>query len=288
MDMAHRMGITQLTLFPHLTLSIGDIEATPLEMASVMATVANDGVHQSPYFVDRIIGPDGLPLTGFNDSTRPGNPVMSPEAAQCEQVMLRSVITGGTGRGLDVSGHEPYGKTGTTDGKSDAWFIGGTPQMVASVWFGNKTTNTLSAGFGGETAGPIWRSFMTDALEGKENVPLPDIAANPVCNAPGRHVDENGGRAEPVVVRPPTSRQAPTVVQDTPPPVNRGNIPIVTPGNPNQGSPTQGNPNQGNPSQGNPIQGNPSQGNPIQGNPNQGNNPGNPGSPTERPGFPFR
>ena len=36
---------------PHLTLSIGDIEATPLEMATVMATIANDGVHQAPYFV---------------------------------------------------------------------------------------------------------------------------------------------------------------------------------------------------------------------------------------------
>jgi penicillin-binding protein 1A len=266
MDMAHRMGISQLTLFPHLTLSIGDIEATPLEMASVTATIANDGVHQSPYFVDRIIGPDGLPLSGFNDSTRPGNPVMSPEAAQCEQVMLRQVITNGTGTSYtEVDGHEPFGKTGTTDGRSDAWFVGGTPQMVAAVWFGNKTTNTLPAGFGGPTAGPIWRSFMTDALEGKDNVPLPDVAANPVCNLPGRHVDENGGRAEPVIVRSPTSQQAPTVVQDNPPPVNRGNT-TVTPA-----TPSQVNTNPGNPTQGSPTQG----------NPNQGNTPANPVSPPQ-------
>jgi penicillin-binding protein 1A len=262
MEMAHQMGITQLTLFPHLTLSIGDIEATPLEMATVIATVANNGVHQSPYFVDKVIGPDGLPLSGFNDSTRPGNPVMSPDAAQCEQVMLRGVITNGTGTTYtEVPGHEVFGKTGTTDNRSDAWFIGGTPQMVAAVWFGNKTTNTESAGFGGPTAGPIWRSFMTDALDGKDDVPLPDVSANQVCNGPGRHVDENGGRAAPVYVPPPVSQQQTTVVQDNPP-VNRGNTPTVTPGNTTQATPTQGNTNQGNQNQGNQgNQGNPS--NPV-------------------------
>jgi penicillin-binding protein 1A len=286
MDMAHRMGITQLNLFPHLTLSIGDIEATPLEMAAVTATIANDGIHQAPYFVDRIIGPDGLPLTGYNDSTRPGDPVMSREAAECAQLMLRQVITNGTGTGhTEVPGHEPFGKTGTTDGRSDAWFVGGTPQMVAAVWFGNKTTNTLSAGFGGPTAGPIWRSFMTDALDGKEALPLPDAAVNPVCNAPGRNIDENGGRAEPVSVRQPTSQQAPTVVENNPPPVNRGNTTVnpFTPTQPTQPAPVQVTPNQGNPNQGNPNQGNPNQGNPNQGDSN-GFNPFNPFGPGGRPG----
>ena len=57
MEMAHKMGITQQRLFPHLTLSIGDIEATPLEMATVIATIANGGVHQTPYFVSDSQGP---------------------------------------------------------------------------------------------------------------------------------------------------------------------------------------------------------------------------------------
>ena len=289
MEMAHQMGITQLTLFPHLTLSIGDIEATPLEMATVIATIANDGVHQAPYFVDKVIGPDGLPVSGFNDSTRPGNPVMSPDAAQCEQVMLRGVITNGTGTGYtEVPGHEPFGKTGTTDNKSDAWFIGGTPQMVAAVWFGNKSTNTLSAGFGGPTSGPIWRSFMTDALDGKDDVPLPDVSANPVCNAPGRHVDENGGRAAPVVVAPPVSQQQTTVVENTPPP-NRGNTPTVTPGNTNQPTANQATPNQNtaNPNQGNQNQGN--QGNPVTPTPVTPVNPPQVSiPPINRPGLPGR
>ncbi len=288
MEMAHQMGITQLTLFPHLTLSIGDIEATPLEMATVIATVANNGVHQAPYFVDKVIGPDGLPLSGFNDSTRPGNPVMSPDAAQCEQVMLRGVITNGTGTTFtEVPDHEVFGKTGTTDNKSDAWFIGGTPQMVAAVWFGNKTTNTESAGFGGPTAGPIWRSFMTDALDGKDDVPLPDVSANQVCNAPGRHVDENGGRAAPVVVAPPVSQQQTTVVENTPPP-NRPNTPTVTPGNTNQPTANQATPNQ---NQANPTQnqGNQNQGNPVTPTPVTPVNPPQVSiPPINRPGLPGR
>jgi membrane peptidoglycan carboxypeptidase len=206
---------------------------------------------------------------------------MSPDAAQCEQVMLRGVITNGTGTGFtEVPDHDVFGKTGTTDNRSDAWFVGGTPQMVAAVWFGNKTTNTLSAGFGGPTAGPIWRSFMTDALNGKDNVPLPDPNANPVCNAAGRHIDENGGRAAPVVVAPPPSQQ-PTV-QENPLPVNRGNTNTnVTPVTPTPNNNNQGNFNQGN--QGN--QGNQNQGNQNQGNQgNQGNNP-NPVTPVQ-PTFP--
>src|SRR5262249_6908141 len=195
MEMAHDMGITQQRLFPHLTLSIGDVEATPLEMATVISTVANDGVHQDPYFVQKVVAPNGQ--TPIDESARAGlgRAVMPPDVAECEQLMLRNVITGGTGTGYtEVPGHEPFGKTGTTDNRSDAWFIGATPQLATAVWFGNRTTNTLSAGFGGPTAGPIWRQFMRNALAGQPDIPLPDQATNAVCNRPGGVVNQDGGR----------------------------------------------------------------------------------------------
>ncbi len=82
-----------------------------------------------------------------------GDRVLDQDVAECEQLILRGVITGGTGTGYtEVPGHEPFGKTGTTDNKSDAWFIGATPQLATAVWFGNRTTNLLSAGFGGPTS----------------------------------------------------------------------------------------------------------------------------------------
>jgi penicillin-binding protein 1A len=194
MQMAHDMGITQQRLFPHLTLSIGDIEATPLEMATVIATVANDGVHHTPYFVSKVVAPDGKVLIDNINHPAPPNRALDPDVAECEQLVLRGVITGGTGTDYtEVAGHEPFGKTGTTDGRGDAWFIGATPQLATAVWFGNRTTNTLAAGFGGPTSGPIWRQFMSDALDGQPDVPLPNRATNAVCNRPGAQVNPDGG-----------------------------------------------------------------------------------------------
>ncbi len=69
MEMAHKLGITQQRLFPHLTLSIGDIEATPLEMATVIATIANGGVHQTPYFVSGLRALTASRLTGFDEQS---------------------------------------------------------------------------------------------------------------------------------------------------------------------------------------------------------------------------
>jgi membrane peptidoglycan carboxypeptidase len=222
MQMAHDLGITQQRLFPHLTLSIGDIEATPLEMATVISTIANDGVHQDPYFVQRAVAPDGKLV--IDESNRPGlgRQVIPPDVAECEQIMLRRVITGGTGTGYtEVPGHEPFGKTGTTDGKGDAWFIGGTPQLTAAVWFGNRTTNALSAGFGGPTSGPIWRQFMRDALANAPDIPLPDQGINAVCNRPGAAVNPDGGRGAPIapVAGAPTGnpKEQPRVTVQTPP-----------------------------------------------------------------------
>jgi penicillin-binding protein 1A len=227
MQMAYDLGITQRRLFPHLTLSIGDIEATPLEMATVIATIANDGVHQDPYFVQKVVGPDGQTLIDETNRADLGKRVLPSDVAECEQLVLRHVITGGTGTGYtEVPGHEPFGKTGTTDNRSDAWFIGGTPQLAAAVWFGNRTTNTLSAGFGGPTSGPIWRQFMTDALADQPDIPLPDQATNAVCNRPGGSVNPDGGRtapdAQPVTSPPSSGTEAPRVIVEgtAPPPTS--------------------------------------------------------------------
>src|SRR5262249_29553770 len=78
MQMAHDLGVTQQRLFPHLTLSIGDIEATPLEMATVITTIANDGVHQDPYFVQKALAPNGRAI--IDESNRPalGRQVIAP------------------------------------------------------------------------------------------------------------------------------------------------------------------------------------------------------------------
>jgi penicillin-binding protein 1A len=128
------------------------------------------------------------------------------------------VVTGGTGRGADVPGHEAYGKTGTTDSQGDAWFVGATPQLATAVWFGNWRVVEGGAGFGGDSAAPVFRAFMTQALANQPNVPLPD--PGPVCARAGQPVIETGGRANRTPVAPvtPAVPELPTVQNQTPTP----------------------------------------------------------------------
>jgi membrane peptidoglycan carboxypeptidase len=127
--------------------------------------------------------------------------------------VLQGVVDHGTGTKASVDGHTIFGKTGTTDARNDAWFIGATPQLATAVWFGDwRTTQSgTPAGFGGDSAAPIFKQFMTQALADQPNVPLPD--PGPVCARPGANINPLGGHdTAPGPVFAPTP-QLPTVQQ---------------------------------------------------------------------------
>ena len=166
--MANRMGIhiprannpDQFVAVP--TITLGAIEATPLEMAGVGGILANDGVRHAPIFVTKVLDSEGNVVFEQNES--PAEQVIDPDIASCETDVLRGVITHGTGSGLSFS-HVAAGKTGTTDNKVRAWFVGYTPQLAASVAYGNPDDNrTPGAGFGAQVPGHTWRTFMQSAL----------------------------------------------------------------------------------------------------------------------------
>lgn len=237
-DMAHRMGITKDNLQPFLTLTLGVFSQNTEAMADVMATIASGGVHHAPYVVQRIEFPDGKAV----DLGSPGDQVLSPEVAACEQNLLRGVVTGGTGTGAAVGGHAVYGKTGTTDSQGDAWFIGATPQLATAVWFGNWRKVEGGAGFGGASAAPVFQAFMSEALAGLPDIPLPD--PGPVCSRGGQNVIDTGGRAAnaPVVPLPPqlpTVQQLPTTPAPAPvtaAPAPAAPAPAAQPGTPGNGT----------------------------------------------------
>jgi penicillin-binding protein 1A len=227
--LAHAMGIRQTRPAPtdqFLTLSIGTVEATPQEMATVIATVANGGVHHDPFVIKSVTrtsdGKELIPDQTFNV----GNRVLDQDVANCEANVLRGVVTGGTGTAANVPGHQVFGKTGTTDNQSDAWFIGATPQLATAVWFGNRTAVIPGAGFGGVSSAPIFQAFMAQALNGLPDPGLPP--AGPVCARPsGFFVDENGGRTQtaPAVT---TTTAPPPQVKVTPPSTAQTTTPATT------------------------------------------------------------
>jgi penicillin-binding protein 1A len=202
--MAHRLGITG-PVPAYLPITLGVAEATPLEMATVVSTLAAQGVRHDPQFIQRVIGPDG---TVYIDNTHPaGQRVLDPAVAACETDILRGVIQRGTGTAAQIPGRDTAGKTGTTDDHGDAWFVGGTPQLATAVWMGATTGRVPMHNvggievFGGTYPARIWQAFMSSQLAGQ---PAPGFPAGGlVCDRPGAPISDAGRAALPGFGAPP-------------------------------------------------------------------------------------
>jgi penicillin-binding protein 1A len=191
--MAHRLGITG-PVPAYLPITLGVAEATPLEMATVVSTLADEGVRHTPTFIERVVGPDGKV---YIDNTQPaGQRVLDPAVADCETDILRGVIQRGTGTRAQLPGRDAAGKTGTTDDHGDAWFIGFTPQLATAVWMGATTGRVPMTDvggidvFGGTYPAEIWQAYMSAELAGQPAPPLP--APGPVCGRPGAPISDPG------------------------------------------------------------------------------------------------
>jgi len=135
-DLTKRMGV-QSPLQPFASFATGANELTPMDMAAGAQTIANQGLHHDPYYVERVEGPGGRVLYQHTD---PGTQVLTPDAANTTVSILKGVLQRGTARriGFLSDGARPVaGKTGTQDNNSNAWFVGFTPQLTTAVWVGD-------------------------------------------------------------------------------------------------------------------------------------------------------
>ena len=149
-------------LEPVISLPLGSIGVTPLEMAGAYATFASNGWHSDPSIIARVTDTRGNILL---DNIQPPKLVLDPWATASLTTVLKGVINGGTGKAANI-GRPAAGKTGTTSSERDVWFVGYTPQMATAVWVGNDNYRTLGRGVtGGSFAAPIWRQFMLEAMK---------------------------------------------------------------------------------------------------------------------------
>ncbi len=164
-ETAKEMGIeAPLESVPAEAIGGLSIGVTPLEMASAYATLANGGVHHEATAISRVEFPNGKTDEFDTDA---GERVLTPGQAWEVTRLLEGVITQGTGAGYTSIGcTSAAGKTGTSEGESDAWFVGYTPMFSTAVWVGHPQSRDPT-GFGGTTAGPIWRAYMESAQEGE-------------------------------------------------------------------------------------------------------------------------
>jgi len=173
---ARLFGITS-RLGNHLSLALGTSGVSPLEMATAYSVIANLGVLNEPYLIQRIEDFHGNPLY---EHFYHGVQRMAPESVYPLLDMMMGVMDGGTGSVVRRLGfkHPAGGKTGTTNDFKDAWFDGFTKDLTTTVWVGydnngpmiNKNNKGMT---GASAAAPIWALYMQKALEEKDRVKFP-------------------------------------------------------------------------------------------------------------------
>ncbi len=186
-------------------LALGVSESTLLEMTGAYAGILNGGSSVEPYgLVELRLQGDDTPLMGTGGGI--GERVISQKAAEELTWMMSRVVAQGTGSRAQIDGWEVAGKTGTTQGARDAWFVGFAGDYVAGVWMGYDDNRPLSGVTGGGLPATIWRETMVRVLEGLPVKPLP--MRQPSIAAPAQTVSSGDLQA------PATSNDNQQVIMD--------------------------------------------------------------------------
>jgi penicillin-binding protein 1A len=208
-----RFGIDGNKLPKNLSMALGTYVMTPLEVATGYSVFANSGYKVNSFLVERITDSQNkvlfqeTPLTVMKTSTSPelvtpvsiltnftastqstvdqNKPktstvraaprVMDERIAYIMNSILRDVVQRGTAKRARALGRNDIGgKTGTTNGPTDAWFSGFNSHLVATAWVGFDDNSKIGRReYGGTAALPIWVEFMETALKGiPDTLPL--------------------------------------------------------------------------------------------------------------------
>ena len=184
---------TDLALGP--ALALGASESTLLQMTGAYAGILNGGSAVRPYgMLELRLTGDDVPLFGQAGGIR--ERVITEAAAARLTYMMHQAIESGTGRRAQLPGRPAAGKTGTTQGARDAWFVGFTADYVVGVWMGHDDNRPMTGVTGGGLPAEIWREVMLRIHEGLPVRPLPMTAPAP--------------RAAPAIPMPARTPAAPT------------------------------------------------------------------------------
>lgn len=139
---------------------------TVLDMTAAYAAMGNGGVYYQPYCYYKIEDSQGNVLIE-TDASKNKEQVLSESTGWLMNKILQTVMTSGTGRYYKISGVECFGKTGTTTDSKDRWFVGGTPEYVAAVWYGYDTPKEIVYRLSYNPAGTIWETVMNKVYDAK-------------------------------------------------------------------------------------------------------------------------
>lgn len=165
---AKQFGITT-NIRPVDAIALGVSEVYPIEITSAYAAIANNGVLNKPQYIERVEDRYGRVIKTF---TTESSEVKDEALIYVIRDMMRSVVDEGTGSSLrwKYKFTKPIaGKTGTTNSKADAWFVGYTPKIAIGVWVGldDPSVSLGEKQYGGTAALPIFANTVKGIYEKK-------------------------------------------------------------------------------------------------------------------------
>ena len=146
-----------------------------LEMTAAYAAFGNGGAYYQPYCYYKIEDSQGNVLIE-TDAASTKEQALTESTGWLMNKILQTVMTSGTGRSYKISGVECFGKTGTTTDSKDRWFVGGTPEYVAAVWYGYDMPKEIVYRLSSNPAGTIWETVMNEIydVKGKNVTEFPE------------------------------------------------------------------------------------------------------------------
>lgn len=176
-DFISRFGFRKSSMPKALSLALGSLSVSPLDLTIAYAVFANGGFKVEPYFIDHITDNDGkillqakpqvvcknCDLTKIDPATQAPR-VIPEDVAFLMNSALKDVIQHGTAHAARVLNRQDLaGKTGTTNDQFDAWFAGFNSDLVVTTWMGYDNPQSLHE-YAANLALPLWIDFMKIAL----------------------------------------------------------------------------------------------------------------------------
>ncbi|MGO8953439.1 MAG: transglycosylase domain-containing protein [Rhodomicrobium sp.] len=189
LEVAHRIGLTAVR--KTCSMALGDTGIAPLDHTAGYAVFANGGLAVKPYAILELRNTrDEVVYSRERDEPPPAR-LFRREDIETLNTMLQKVVEEGTGQAAKLDFTNACGKTGTTSGPKDVWFMGFTGQYVTGVWFGNDDYTDIASGTtGGHMAAPVWKQYMVGAHTNMDIPQIPGLPLHP------RQVEERQRLAE--------------------------------------------------------------------------------------------
>lgn len=184
-------------------MSLGQLTngATVLDMTAAYVPFGNGGSYYEPYCYYKITDSrDNVIIEKKPEQTK--QDAVSEGTAWVMNKLLQTVMTQGTGTSYKLSGIQCFGKTGTTNDDKDRWFVGGTPDYVAAVWYGYDTPKEVHYSLSSNPSGTIWKTVFSKIYQNlddnnvKYETKFPEsdsIVQRAYCSSCGKLVSGSSG-----------------------------------------------------------------------------------------------